>query len=502
MTPQHNLHHHSPAKSLKETFEYLILSFLLAFIFKTFILEAFIIPTGSMASTLNGAHFHLNCHACKYQFNYNYKNDGATLPTTPVPIVKTRLNASQSPLCPMCGTVADRDTVLPVLNGDRVFVLKHLYGFISPKIWDVVVFKNPTDPLENYIKRLIGTPGDTVAIIDGDIYINNLIQTKPKHVQDHLWIPIYDAHFQLPNPTNLNQAWLPPFDTEKRDSHWISQLDTQDLRYSTNTLDGDDIDVLHFNTDRFQLASHCFLAYNGPKVDLMPYASDYKVEATLVPTNDAATCHFMFKKYGRQYQGTIVASGKVTITDVTNNIVLLQKTVPPLKRDQDNDVAFSILDHQLIIAVNGETNCYTGSNDAKAWGYDKSQPRHFHSAFAIGGQNGNFTLKGIKLYRDTHYTYNLEGTNHKALGSPMNPLKSRLNRGEYYVLGDNSPASNDSRFWNQPGYGNGKEAFRTGIVPKEYLIGRAIMVFWPSKTTIHGDLRDNLPNLGDIRVIH
>ena len=502
MTAYLKLHHHSPGRNLKETFEYLILSFVLAFMLKTFILEAFIIPTGSMANTLNGAHFHISCHACAHQFNYNYKSELTPLPTTPIPVIATRLNALLPPRCPLCGTKVDKDAVLPVFAGDRVFVLKHLYGFIPPAIWDVIVFKNPTDPLENYIKRLIGTPGDKVTIIDGDIYIDDQIQTKPNHIQNSLWIPIYDSRHQLTDATNIHKAWLPPFNPAKNDTNWFYQGDNHYLRFTDNDLPDGQVATIGFNTDRLKLGSHCFLDYNGPKVDLLPYASDYKVEATLVPSTLQALCSFVFEKYQRAYQGEILASGKVIIRDLTSNTALLQATIRPLQIDQDNDVAFSILDHQLIITVNGETHRYSGANDAENWGYDPSQPRRFHSAFNISGANGDFTLKGVKLFRDTHYTYNLEGTNHKALGSPMNPLLSRLKKDEYYVLGDNSPASNDSRFWNAPGYGNGKETFRTGIVPKDYLIGRAFMVFWPSKTVKYDDFRDNLPNLMDIRILH
>tara|TARA_Y100000590_G_scaffold165691_1_gene189738 strand:+ start:171 stop:908 length:738 start_codon:yes stop_codon:yes gene_type:complete len=78
-----------------------------------------------------------------------------------------------------------------LLVGDRLFVSKYTYGyskhsfpfspnlfsgrffFDEPKRGDVVVFKTPVDNRTDYIKRLIGLPGDTVQFINGDIYINN-----------------------------------------------------------------------------------------------------------------------------------------------------------------------------------------------------------------------------------------------------------------------------------------------------------------------------------------
>ena len=78
-----------------------------------------------------------------------------------------------------------------LLVGDRLFVTKYSYGyskhsfpfspnifvgrilFSKPKMGDVVVFKTPADNRTDYIKRLIGLPGDEIQFIDGDLYINN-----------------------------------------------------------------------------------------------------------------------------------------------------------------------------------------------------------------------------------------------------------------------------------------------------------------------------------------
>jgi len=78
-----------------------------------------------------------------------------------------------------------------LLIGDRIFVSKHAYGFskhsfpFSPSLFskrifykkpqqgDPVVFKTPADNRTDYIKRLIGLPGDEIQFIEGDIFINN-----------------------------------------------------------------------------------------------------------------------------------------------------------------------------------------------------------------------------------------------------------------------------------------------------------------------------------------
>ena len=78
-----------------------------------------------------------------------------------------------------------------LLVGDRLFVTKYSYGYskhsfpFSPSIFsgrifesepergDVVVFKTPADNRTDYIKRLIGLPGDTIQFIDSNLFINN-----------------------------------------------------------------------------------------------------------------------------------------------------------------------------------------------------------------------------------------------------------------------------------------------------------------------------------------
>ena len=77
-----------------------------------------------------------------------------------------------------------------LLIGDRIFVSKYSYGYskhsfpFSPSIFnkrilfnepeqgDLVVFKTPDDNRTDYIKRLIGLPGDTVQFVNGEILIN------------------------------------------------------------------------------------------------------------------------------------------------------------------------------------------------------------------------------------------------------------------------------------------------------------------------------------------
>ena len=90
--------------------------------------------------------------------------------------------------------------------GDRLFVTKFSYGYSkhsfpfspaifngrimykSPKRGDVVVFKTPADNRTDYIKRLIGLPGDTIQFIEGELYLNgNQILKTIKSKNDILY---------------------------------------------------------------------------------------------------------------------------------------------------------------------------------------------------------------------------------------------------------------------------------------------------------------------------
>ena len=85
-----------------------------------------------------------------------------------------------------------------LLIGDRIFVSKYTYGFSKhsfpfsphlfsqriyyqkPELGDPIVFKTPVDNRTDYIKRLIGLPGDEIQFLDGEIFLNNKKITRNK----------------------------------------------------------------------------------------------------------------------------------------------------------------------------------------------------------------------------------------------------------------------------------------------------------------------------------
>jgi len=101
----------------KELVETLIWALVLALVLRTFVVQAFWIPSGSMIPTL--------------------------------------------------------------MPGDRVLVAKFWYHFTEPKRGQVVVFKYPMDPTRDFVKRLIALPGETIEIKNGVVYINDSPLEEP-----------------------------------------------------------------------------------------------------------------------------------------------------------------------------------------------------------------------------------------------------------------------------------------------------------------------------------
>jgi len=66
-----------------------------------------------------------------------------------------------------------------IMEGNRLIGFRLSYLFSDPKRLDVVIFKYPDDETQNYVKRVIGLPGDIVVIKDGKVYVNDVMLDEP-----------------------------------------------------------------------------------------------------------------------------------------------------------------------------------------------------------------------------------------------------------------------------------------------------------------------------------
>jgi signal peptidase I len=78
---------------------------------------------------------------------------------------------------------------------DFVLINKVIYKFGPPKRGDVIVFHPPLDPEgEPFVKRIIGLPGDTVKVMGGQVFANDIPLTEP-YIQS---TPLYQGEWQVP----------------------------------------------------------------------------------------------------------------------------------------------------------------------------------------------------------------------------------------------------------------------------------------------------------------
>lgn len=526
---------------VKETAESVIIALILAFVFRAFVVEAFVIPTGSMAPTLYGQHIDHICTNCGYPF---------AIGTSPGS-VPTEVR------CPNCDWIdqvaADTQPRLDHDSGDRILVLKWPYaleGFLPPKRWDVVVFKAPfaspasygeRDGQTNYIKRLIGLPGDILEVIDGDIYtcrsgdvppsiraklartplpepltaeerkdLNNKLQLAHKtlEAQDALWQIIYDADYQ---PTRkLTVGWQPMISR----SGW--KIDGRTMHFDSSGVEQPQF--IEMSGKDFR-DDYGYNEGGGKRI-----VSDLRLKAAITWQSGDGLLLLCLSKYNDLYTVEISPRKGIGRTLQTN---LLSQGPPrqigpswtfrPWKRNGPVQVSFANVDHQLQLQFDGKLVWQSGQNDfptSAAWalaqGYESSAP-----LVRVGACEIQVDVRHLAVHRDVYYRDDERIRTQNSFGRAMasryndllawasrdNPMLLRHN--EYFVMGDNSPQSYDSRLWWQTGEHLAKreEPYRVGTVPADQMIGKAFFVYWPSGYRIFGYGLPIVPNVGEMRWI-
>ncbi len=88
--------------------------------------------------------------------------------------------------------------------GDRLFGNRLAYKFSDPERFDVIIFKYPVDEEQDYIKRVIGLPGETVTIEDAKIYINDSDTPLEENYLPEEWVIENDGYrFEVPKDSYL-----------------------------------------------------------------------------------------------------------------------------------------------------------------------------------------------------------------------------------------------------------------------------------------------------------
>ena len=132
-----------------------------------------------------------------------------------------------------------------LLVGDRIFVTKYSYGyskhsfpfsppifkgrinFSKPKRGDVVVFKTPADNRTDYIKRLVGLPGDIIKFHEANLYLNNSEIIKSKISDSDIIfcgkkkIDVFTFQETLPNGKKYISVYLKNFPLQNTDKFQV-----------------------------------------------------------------------------------------------------------------------------------------------------------------------------------------------------------------------------------------------------------------------------------------
>lgn len=470
---------------LRENIESIAIAIALAFAIRYFVVEAFKIPTGSMAPTLLGEHKDVKCPNCGWSFYADRQSESASCPNCQFEInvsaycgiCNNRIKYNwpawlwKKGVCPECQThIAWSDLSNRIVHGgNRILVNKFWYKFNTPKRWDVVVFVYPLYDLtckncsarfpdtewheglrcqrcgstrfskkkKDYIKRLVGLPGEKLQIVNGDIYINGKIQRKPDHAQDTLWLPVYNSHYPVKEETT--PTWVAD------NSVW--KINKESLALNNTSQGGLDTSLVSFGRTISDQNGYNNRVGNNEvgdikiRFDVTPLKGSERLELVLGKNNDVFTA--VIPTNDTDAKGRLMKAENV----------VMEKDIH-LQMGQTHKIEFSNVDHVVSLSIDNKKIFEFDYDDGTVpapYPFDTSKIR-------FGGAHVNAIFENIEIFHDIYYTSLSAGT-----WGTNQPIQ--LGEKDYFMLGDNSRNSNDSRVWK--------------FVPEENIVGKAFFVFWP-----------------------
>ncbi len=560
--PHRPSHRSSDSDTIKETIESIIIALVLAFVFRAFVVEAFVIPTGSMAPTLLGQHMQLVSPESGYKFTAD--------PSMVISPNKTMTEQTVRGIDPMSGSDILLRPGTRVNAGDRILVQKYIYNFFEPRRWDVVVFKNPEDPAVNYIKRLVGLPGETLWIIEGNLYVKQpdgpwriarKTDTSENHramkVQRTVWQPIHRTQYTAYDSTES------PWKTKAGD--WQSQGYRGFVLNSPSSVD--DPAVLQF--DLHQVLN--------PRPEVSPYQYPYNHLSTqnlqpepiedvrlLVAVELMTSSHTGGKAGGHVggnaggNVGGVRLSTTARLDTHPDRPVTLSAVIDPTGRARleaiDHESAqplARVLAETRIDAlsvgqtsvlelwyVDQEASLWVDGKQVLRWGFEldidtlrerlpmvhnthQQDPDKQQPILRVEISDATAKVHRVEVDRDLFYStlfsdgHQSRGTlakgihlyqrgGEEAARARQEPLV--LGEDEFFCLGDNSPRSKDGRLWDTLNPWIQHRQFdgelRLGVVPRDMMIGRAFCVYWPAPYRWSPSSRGVIPNFGKMRFIH
>lgn len=444
----------------RQAIEFVACLGILVIVLRTFTAEAYVVPTGSMAPTLLGIHRESTCGNCEFRFAVG-------------------LDADRPParaICPNCGRIQWDRTQIVECPGDRLLVQKHLFEFRRPRRWEVAVFQSPLEPTQPYVKRIVGLPGESVRLVAGEVLIDGKIARKSFEEQRATRVLVHDSDFPAKD-SRAFPRWGPHKGNPRYPlkSGWSAEgkalvhARTQD-ETSLSSLVPDWIEYRHWQPERGTYGAILdFYAYNGGEVrsecevnDLAVEAeveAGLGVEAILVRINGTAGRHQVRLPVSSDAPLEVLRNGKPRKASGIATDLASAFGAP----GRVHKLAVTTIDRRLEVRLDGKP-LFDPIEDEEPPGLGAPPPGS-PLAFGVIG-NGKVRISSVRLYRDLYYTDRASNLLRRpfAVGEPY-----QLSVGEYFVLGDNSPVSNDSRFWP-----------KGPVVRDRDLLGKPFLVHLPS----------------------
>lgn len=394
---------------------------LVALATRTWVVQGLIVPvtasSGSMATRILGPHATVTCRRCGYRYAVDTEQTVGPAPVT----------------CPLCGLSDIDPPATPAVAGDPLLIDRTaLTRGVCPSRWQVVVFRCPDRANQLAAKRIVGLPGETVAIRAGDVYINGRIARKG--------LPAQQAMAQLVH----RAAWdrehkrQPRWHAEREQTGW--QLCPDGFRYRpADPVVGQAaaIDWLgyHHSGDR---PVRDTLAYNaGLRRQLHPVAD--LMLTGLVQLTGAGQLHLQADDGQHRFEVSIASpSGGLSLVRDGRQVARAHLPASSFKRPRR--LVLSLFDAQLFLAIDDSVALRYAWRPAD----DRAAPPP-PRPLAIGARRLDVVIRQLAVWRDVYYT-RPRWAQWAVRGA------CRLGRDELFLLGDNSPISDDSRSWrNGPG---------------------------------------------------
>jgi len=191
---------------------------------------------------------------------------------------------------------------------------------------------------------------------------------------------------------------------------------------------------------------------------------------------------------------------------------LRTKVAPFTTRGRGVEVSFEVVDYRPALHVDGrEVLATTPDLFAPDLGALRRGDVECVAAWPrVEAEDARLNLLHLVVERDVYYLDRGRGAlsslsgwldDRSGWGTENNPIV--LREGEYFMLGDNSPQSQDSRFWSKigPHLRDRGSSFQLGTVPEDQLIGRAFFVYWPSGHRLAEWIPGLIPDVGRMRWI-